>query len=369
MVIYLACYGAIGLLLYKFEKHNHKKAILIICILVLSLLAGFRDQTIGVDVRIYAKGVCSAADRVSSLKEAEEYLFQSALHKINGIETGYLLMALIGEKVFGGLFGVLFITSLITNIGIFAGLYRIREHISFDVAIMIYCFMFYQHTYNMMRQWMAIAVVIFGIKYIYDRRLIKYIAVILIAMLFHRSAFIGMGLYVIALYMDRPRSRMRQLTVLAAVVFGVAFFQTIVQTMVFSGILTAKYLPYAMGNSVSIFLPELIIRTPPILLCGLLYVPLKQNDEHHAFWFLIMLVETAISQLHSVMDFATRIGAYFTVGQIIEMSMACKLGEQKQRFIVKSLVILYAVLYWFVIYIYFGYNETFPYTSRILGLG
>ncbi len=363
MVIYLLCYLSVGLLLYNFEnkKQKNQKLVIFICIMMLSLLAGFRNVSVGTDVGIYANGVYLTASKVSSIKELFDYLFHSSLHTINEIESAYLFVSFIGAKIFRSLFGPLFLTSLIINTGVFIGLYRIKEHLSYSTAIMVYCFMLYQNTYNLMRQWMAMAIIIYGIKYIYDRKLIKYVITVLIAMLFHRSAFIGISLYLIALYMEKPRNFSRQAVVVVGTVLGIVFFQPIVMALTSSGILTTKYLKYSVGNSVSLFWQELAVRVPAIAMCAVLYKPLKKSDEHHAFWFIIMFIEAAISQLHSVADIATRISGYFVVSRIIEMSLACKIGDQKHRMIAKSLVAAYIILYWFVMYIFLGYGDTYPY--------
>ncbi len=65
---------------------------------------------------------------------------------------------------------------------------------------------------------------------------------------------------------------------------------------------------------------------------------MKKHDRYHDFWFTIMIIEVIISQLHSVTDYATRIGAYFYIGHIYEMALACKIGNIKQRALLKSFV-------------------------------
>ena len=149
MIIYLTVYALIALLLFNYEKQKNQKLVIFICIMILSLLAGFRDVSIGTDVKIYANGVYLEASKVSNAKELLNYLFHSPLHTINEIESAYLFVAFIGAKVFKSLFGTLFLTSLIINTGVFVGLYRIKEHLSYNIAIMTYCFMFYQQTYNL----------------------------------------------------------------------------------------------------------------------------------------------------------------------------------------------------------------------------
>ncbi len=266
MVVYVVCYTLIGVLLFNVEKSKYSKIIIFICILLLSLLAGFRDVNVGTDVQTYANGTSIEADRVTNFKELFDFIFLSKAHLISGIESGYLFISFVGTKIFGGLFGTLFLTALIINACMISGLYRIRDRVPFNICVMIYCLMHYQNTYNAMRQWMAMAIIVFGIKYIYDRKLIRYVVVVAVAMLFHTSAFIGISLYFIARYLDCPQNKRRQFIVIIVAFIGVIFFREIVNALVFNGILTAKYLHYAAGDSVSFSWQEFVVRLPPVLL-------------------------------------------------------------------------------------------------------
>lgn len=368
MLIYLLCFMAIGLLLFNFEKSRYKIMLILIAVILLSLLAGFRDVTVGVDTSGYALSCYRAAEKVQGFRQLVDYMFNSSLAKVYEVEPGYLFIVFLGTKLFRGMFGPLFLTALIINAGVLFGLYRIRKNLSFNMAAMVYCFMYYVVTYNMMRQWMAMAVVIFGIRYIFDRKPFKYLLCILVAMCFHQSAFIALALYLIFIVMERVHLRFASAIVIGLAVIGVMAYQTIVNWLVANGMLTTKFLHYAEGESVSFFLPELLVRLPAIVICSVMYIPMKQKDSHHPYWFALMIVEAIIAQLHSVMDYATRIGAYFSVAQMVELSTVCTVGDRKQRTMVKMLVLAYAVLYWFVMYIYFGYNGAYPYTSSILGI-
>ncbi len=369
MIIYVICYGLVGALLFNIEKSKYPPKIYIfICILLLSLLAGFRDINIGADIRTYANGVSIQADKVTNLSELFNFIFYSNIHLDSGVESGYLLIAFIGTKIFGGLFGTLFLTSLVINACFIIGLYRIREHIPFNICVMIYCFMHYQSTYNAMRQWMAMAIIVFGIKYIYDKKLIKYLSIVAVAMLFHTTAFIGISLYFIAGYLNDLHIRKRQIIVIIAALFAIILYREIVNFLVTYGIISSKYLHYAVGDRVTFFWQEFLVRLPPVLLGLVFYRPMEMQDKYHNFWFTIMIIELILSQLHSVTDYATRISSYFYVGHIYEMALACKIGSRENRTLVKLLVAAYIILYWFVMYIYFGYGATYPYSSQLLGI-
>lgn len=368
MVPYLICFLATGLLLFNFEKSKYKKTLIWIVVILLSLLAGFRSIDVGVDVRVYAYPNFLIAKDVHGSRQLSDFMFNSRFAQLE-VEPGYLFVVFLGTKLFRGIFGPLFLTSLIINAGVLFGLYRIRDHLSFNIAAAIFCFMHYERTYNIMRQWMAMAVIIFGIKYIYDRKPLKYLLCVLAAMCFHQSAFIAVALYIIFVFMEKSRLKFTGVLVVGASVIGIMIFQPLVKSLISSGILTDKFLHYAEGDGVPLFLPEILVRLPAIAICSVMYKPMKQRDSHHPYWFVLMIVEAVISQLHGIMDFAARISAYFYIAQIVELSTVCTVGDRKQRTLIKLLVIAYAVLYWYVMYIYFGYSDTYPYMSQTLGIG
>lgn len=71
-----------------------------------------------------------------------------------------------------------------------------RESVSFQDA----CFFFFTSTlyynyFSMMRQWMAVAILFWGSRYLRDDKMIKYFIVIIVASIFHTSALIMIPVY------------------------------------------------------------------------------------------------------------------------------------------------------------------------------
>lgn len=360
-MIYLLCYITVGFLLTNIDKYGSKinKIIIFSAITILTLLAAFRDKTIGVDVQGYALYLFQAAERVSDWSGFTSYQEDSVQ------EIGYDFLVLICAKLFHSLNGVLFGTALLINCGVIIGLYRIRKHISISFAALAYCFLFYQETYNAMRQWIAMAIIIFGIVYILDRKLLKYCITVTTATLFHTSAIIGLLLYPIAELVRKKNDTKWLILIIAVASFCVLNFGVIVEYCIDSGWINARYLYYATGDDLTYSLPMTIVRIPPIALCAVLYRDMNRKDEFHKVWFLFLILDLIISQLHSIMDFAQRIGAYFTIAQMFDMSLAVKVGNFRQRALVKVLVLLFLLMYWYVYYIYNNFGDTYPY---ILGL-
>ncbi len=367
-MIYLIVYVIVGLLLYNIKDKKDKSFFVITrlfaAILLLSVLAALRDSTIGTDVKTYVVGRYKTALFVHDFVQAKKYIFDNPAN----IETGYMFLALFSTKIFGSINGILFSTAFIINTGVIIGLYRVREEISFNIAVLIFCFLFYQGSYNAMRQWLAIAIIIFGIKYLYEKNALKFGLTIAVAMLFHRTAIIAVTLYVLRLILPKQSGILKQTVIILATVLFVLLYQKIFNLAITSGIVSNKYMRYVEGEEVGVSFVHTIIRIPPIALSLALYDQMKQENEYHVYWFIVLLIDLILAQLGSITTYASRIAEYFTIARIFELSIACKIGNVKERGIVKILVISYVVLFWYVNYIYLGNSATYPYTSQILGI-
>lgn len=68
---------------------------------------------------------------------------------------------------------------------------------NFYLAVLTFLAFFYMRDLSNIRQGTAIAITLYGFKYIYSRSFIKYLIVCIIASLFHGSAFIALSIYFI----------------------------------------------------------------------------------------------------------------------------------------------------------------------------
>ena len=107
-MIYLICYITVGILMLSIDKYGNKvnKILIFSAISILTLLAAFRDQTIGDDVVGYALHSFKSAEQVSNIKGFVSYHINSSQ------EVGYRFFVFIWTKLFHSLSGVLFGTAL-----------------------------------------------------------------------------------------------------------------------------------------------------------------------------------------------------------------------------------------------------------------
>lgn len=193
--------------------------------------------------------------------------------------------------------------------------------------------------------------------------MLKFGITVAVAVFFHTSAILAILLYVVAEFVRKKNSVKWQIFTVLATLFCAINIGVIVGHFIGQGWLNERYMYYVTGNALSFSFPMFIVRVPPLAVSAVLYKEMNKKDELHKVWFLFLIIDLIISQLHSMMDFAQRIGAYFTIAQMYELSLAANAGKLKQRALVKTLVVIFLLMYWYVYYIYFNFGNTYPYIS------
>jgi hypothetical protein len=89
------------------------------------------------------------------------------------------------------------ITSVIIYSLIFITLYRDSSNLFISVLIFLSLPIFFISSLSIIRQYCAMAVILYGQKYIFERNIIKYLYIVFLATLFHNSAIFSLFLYYI----------------------------------------------------------------------------------------------------------------------------------------------------------------------------
>ena len=182
MLIYIVLLGILILvgIIFDCNKSKTKKFIYIVlsCIL-LSLLAGLRNYSIGIDTQqyfsnYYVIGFLNNISEISSLRY--EYGFSALCYVLNKISSNPQLL--------------IFVTSIFINISVCTFIYKNSDNIVLSIILYI-LFNFFFSYMNIMRQAIAIAIVLFGFEFLKEKKYIKYIIVVLLASFFHASALLA----------------------------------------------------------------------------------------------------------------------------------------------------------------------------------
>ena len=193
-IVYLVLLGIQSLFFYrngKLRKEDfNDKVFLILCCIELILMAGIRGYNIGADTEVYL----SAIDYYGKMSASE--LLRADLIYPFDFEIGYFLLMKLCCLLGFGKTAFLFVVAIITYIPVFL---LIKRHSS-NAYISLLCYFafgFFAHSLGLFRQMIAVSILICGLKYVVERKLIKYLAITGVAMTFHTTALVGILLYVL----------------------------------------------------------------------------------------------------------------------------------------------------------------------------
>lgn len=148
-----------------------------------ALFIGFGDMIGGYDRYIYGEMFDSIADVTDSGKDYYRLLFL-----VNGREYGYFLWEVIVSLITANRYIFILISSLLMY---FLYYRAFRKYINdYPLAAIVFLGLFFYFSITYMRQALAVGIVWQGIKYIYERKAIKFFLIVALAYSFHNSALV-----------------------------------------------------------------------------------------------------------------------------------------------------------------------------------
>lgn len=191
MLVYISVF-VIALLYYFIGKGNLSKSnnMLMLIFGFFALLIGLGDMIGGYDRYIYGEMFDSIADETLGSKDYLRHLVV-----VNGYEYGYFGWQIVCSYITANRYIYILITTLI----MYCLYYRtMRDYISdYPLAIVLFLGLFYYFTMTYLRQTLACGIAWQGIKYIWERKPIKFFLIVLIAFSFHNSAIFFAIMYLI----------------------------------------------------------------------------------------------------------------------------------------------------------------------------
>lgn len=311
IVYFSALLSSVGLA--YFGQKKNKKKYLIFAALILSLIAGLRANNVGVDTPNYLK--------------LFTYIADGQLDLAYGLETSfkYICAFLLGIWNHPNFLFTVF--ALITNILIFSRLWDLKEYISIPWAVIVYWGVFYFATLNILRQYIAVAIIFFATKYIVKRNYARFILCVFLASLFHKSALIGIAFIIFDIFAWR-RLTPKQKRIIRT-------FLTIVPivAIIFGTVIIGRYAAYFENPewNIGLLLPMkfVIFAFTAILMVGE-YRYSSECAEHKEevylarttnIYYALGILVTSIGYMFTFMD---RVGLYFYLFETVYIGRVMK---------------------------------------------
>ncbi len=354
--------GASAALAFRTPDKRNSTLFSLVAILAPCLLAAFRDPTVGVDVLTYAEpSFYSAISR-----NIWEYIASS------DNEPLFSLLAYVSANVFQSSFVYYFLIELLVVAPVYKAIKDNCPRSLRFLAWLVFYFTLFGFSFNLMRQSIAVAILLAGFSYLSKKSYFKYCLVVIVACGFHYSSL--MGFVVLALYVLFDS---KKLSLLKKIVCAMAF----ILMLVFAVDLINFALPFKSSYSYQLhhmvgaepwdvfqgIIERLIIFFPLFCMVFLNYDRLKDTVSHFDFCLMVIFAYVVLYQLGTISSQLFRLSLVFYALLILVIPLLIDGLNSRIDRSVYSIVIA-AFLFSYFIYFMNTNGQVVPYTSDVLGI-
>lgn len=275
-------------------------------------------------------------------------------------ELGYrLLTNLIYFKLGGDPQLIFIITSFITIGLIYYTIFKLKlNQFSKAMAIFMFLSMYYCTSYNLVRQFVALAIIFYAYRYLLMKNTVKFIIYVLLACSFHLTAIIMLPIYYL-IYKDVEIKK------IIAIILGVIIVYILYDKAL--NILTSismfsKYSFYSneIKNDKEIW--KVIVKRLPLIFIILKYrKKLLELDYKNKQLMVLAVIEIMTGLFVTKNIWLFRLSYYFIFSYVLLISQICKI--EKRKLIINLYMMVYCLFYFYYNFVLNGVDEVLPYMN------
>lgn len=186
-ILALAMAGA----LFLPQKYAKSTVYLTCWMMSLALFVGFSDMLGGYDRYIYGE----LFDEVADIRREGQSVLTAFIFELYPTELGYGYLNVLLSYFTANRYIFIFILTLIIYVLYYINIKRYTS--DYRIALLLFFGLLFFFTFTYLRQMIGVGIAGLSLKYVYERKLWKFIACVLIATLFHNSAIILIPIYII----------------------------------------------------------------------------------------------------------------------------------------------------------------------------
>lgn len=311
---------------------------------LLMIIVSLRNLSFGTDTLVY----------IEKFRKYNLIEFSQIIDYLNKIDekdkTFYLLVRILNlfsleESLIVVLFSILFLTS------VFWMIYKYSNNSLISIILFI-CLGYLFFSLTGLRQTFALTFIIFSYKYLRERKIYKFIILVLLASLFHSTALV----FLIAYPLVYLKLGIKHLVVLILAFLINILFNSQIYSLLKNFIFNEQY-EYYLNNEESLNYSGFLIQLSIFLFCLIFKkVILTKSPENITFYNLIFI--GLIFQLFATnIAVVFRISLYFSIFSIILFSnVISSFKDVYIRILVNIIVIVILIMYLFISGYYEGYT-------------
>lgn len=291
-----------------------------------------------------------------------------------GFEIGNFILIKLGYLIFGNTEGVFAVYSILTIVLLVAAVKYYQNRVSIVTSILVMFFLFYAGSYNTIRQFLAIAIVVFAFRFIEKRQLVTYIIFILIATSFHSTAIIMLLAYFLNFYsINENDSKVAKKKLFGCDKFlrKILIIIIILSPIIFSGLLNfismmpifAKYFT-SYERSIYNISASLILKLPVYIPLLLAYRVNSKKNSINKFYYIMLFLEFELLLTSTIFKWGFRLSYYAIFSQVILVGATVKnTANRTSKIILSSYFIGWYALQFWILYFIWGRDAIWPYVS------
>lgn len=319
----------LGIVLQPQRTVTRKMIYCFIISIILIIVSGLRHLSVGNDTWNYV----NIFYRYNQMSINE--LFQNHF----GIEFGYVILnKFIGSLSLGHQWLLLF-TAVVFTLSVSKFIYDYSNDVVLSYLV-LFSFSFFQFSMTGVRQTLAISIVIFGIKYALDKKLIKFSLVVLLASTFHQSALVAFFIY-LATYFKMSKLMKVSSIVLIAIVY---VLRNSIVNFLFMFIPDGRYNYLSDGGGETVLLVVFLT-----FIVGLMFHKNYDKVSRYANFEYGMIILGILFQVFTpVQNIFFRIAMYFTIILVVFIPNLFSGFKSSERLIMKYMIYIALLVQYFI---------------------
>lgn len=369
-MFYLTLFALTTILFYFAQKSYERSRIMFYvlsyaAILLIAFVAGARDESIGTDVRVYGISTFERAQKAEN--------FGDDVEVFGWIDSGYYAINYLAASLGGGLGAALFLQSLIMTTLVFNGMKTYMATAPLWLTMLLYNLYFYSPTLNMMRQGIAMAILLWSLRFFEARQFKKFLVCAVVCFFFHKTSVLAyLTMFAIYWVAGKDEQAQKKYLLWAAIASAtvVALLGAIMAYLATLSSELDRFNAYTSGFfEPSVSTLDVLFRGGAI--AAILWLSSKGVvfSSRKYIACLVLIIDLAMQFLGLYSFYATRMSYYFfacAIPMIVSVLSESRLSKGSLT-IVKTCLVAFFCYYCIRFYYVDGNNETYPYSSELLG--
>lgn len=231
------------------------------------------------------------------------------------------------------------------------------------LAYAVFLYLHFGSMENIIRQYIAVAIVFYNMKNIYSNRFFKFLLLTILAFSIHRSAIVAMILYFL---WDHKKNKFVDIWIIGPLTIGLCFvvfaWQSVLRSVMQFVPAFRKYAYLLIGNTGRN--RDLILKIFYVVIVVVLYRVLKTKDYRMTFYMYLVFLTMLIGVTGYYTTFLKRASLYFELPFVIILSYIPQCVTFGGKKMMSILVHLGVILFFIANYLVLGHSEIIPYQWR-----